>query len=66
MKALFVLAITAAVTLGLGASLSASGLSLTIEASAKGKKKGPGSCGTYMYWKAGKCVDARITPAKKK
>lgn len=23
------------------------------------KAKGPGSCGTYMYWKAGKCNDAR-------
>jgi len=22
-------------------------------------KKGPGQCGTYMYWKGGKCVDAR-------
>jgi hypothetical protein len=21
--------------------------------------KGPGQCGTYMYWKGGKCVDAR-------
>lgn len=25
--------------------------------------KGPGRCGTYMYWKGGKCVDAR-TPGK--
>jgi hypothetical protein len=22
-------------------------------------KKGPGMCGTYMYWKTGKCLDAR-------
>jgi hypothetical protein len=21
--------------------------------------KGPGRCGTHMYWKGGKCVDAR-------
>jgi hypothetical protein len=23
-------------------------------------RKGPGSCGTYMYWKGGKCLDARL------
>jgi hypothetical protein len=23
-------------------------------------KKGPGQCGTFMYWKGGKCVDARL------
>jgi hypothetical protein len=22
--------------------------------------KGPGRCGTHMYWKAGKCHDARL------
>jgi hypothetical protein len=22
--------------------------------------KGPGRCGTYMFWKGGKCVDARL------
>jgi len=22
--------------------------------------KGPGMCGTYMYWKGGKCNDARL------
>jgi len=37
---------------------------------AKGKKiaargflpggKGPGQCGTYMYWRGGKCIDARL------
>ena len=27
--------------------------------------KGPGRCGTVIYWKAGKCVDARAAPAKK-
>jgi hypothetical protein len=26
--------------------------------------KGPGRCGTMMYWKGGKCVDARATPKK--
>ena len=26
---------------------------------AKGKKKGPGQCGAYMYYKGGKCMDAR-------
>jgi hypothetical protein len=26
--------------------------------------KGPGRCGTNMYWKAGKCVDARTPSAK--
>lgn len=26
---------------------------------AKGKKKGPGQCGAYMYYKGGKCADAR-------
>ena len=25
----------------------------------KGGGKGPGQCGTYMYWKGGKCVDSR-------
>ena len=29
----------------------------TMKASAK---KGPGLCGTYMYWKGGKCMDARL------
>ena len=28
-------------------------------AKAKGKKKGPGQCGAYMYYKGGKCMDAR-------
>ena len=26
----------------------------------KAGAKGPGQCGTYMYWKGGKCVDARL------
>jgi hypothetical protein len=26
--------------------------------------KGPGRCGTNMYWKAGKCVDARAPSVK--
>ena len=25
---------------------------------------GPGSCGPYMYWNAGKCEDARAKPGK--
>jgi hypothetical protein len=29
----------------------------------KAGKKGPGRCGTYMFWKGGKCVDARA-PSK--
>jgi hypothetical protein len=24
-------------------------------------KKGPGRCGPFMYWKAGRCVDARTS-----
>jgi len=27
--------------------------------------KGPGRCGTHMYWKAGKCHDARTPGATK-
>ena len=27
--------------------------------------EGPGSCGQYMYWHEGKCVDARIKPDSK-
>jgi hypothetical protein len=30
----------------------------------KAGAKGPGRCGTYMFWKGGKCVDARA-PSKK-
>ena len=30
---------------------------MTMKAAAK---KGPGMCGTYMYWKGGKCMDARL------
>jgi hypothetical protein len=26
----------------------------------KAARKGPGQCGTFMYWKGGKCVDARL------
>lgn len=35
-------------------------------AKTKKSNKRPGSCGTYMYWKKGKCEDARnktTTPA---
>ena len=31
----------------------------------KAGAKGPGQCGTNMYWKGGKCLDARTTPPKK-
>jgi uncharacterized protein involved in copper resistance len=27
---------------------------------APAKSKGPGQCGTYMYWKAGACLDSRM------
>lgn len=30
-----------------------------VAASAKSAGKGAGSCGTYMYWKGGKCMDGR-------
>jgi hypothetical protein len=26
----------------------------------KAGTKGPGQCGTFMYWKGGKCMDARL------
>jgi hypothetical protein len=26
----------------------------------KAGAKGPGQCGTFMYWKGGKCMDARL------
>lgn len=26
----------------------------------KTASKGPGQCGTFMYWKGGKCVDTRL------
>lgn len=32
----------------------------------KAKKASYKSCGTFKYWKAGKCVDARVTAPKKK
>lgn len=63
MKVLSALALAAALTLGMSLAPTGSS-SFTTEALAKGKK-GPGMCGTFMYWKAGKCVDARVTPAKK-
>jgi hypothetical protein len=33
----------------------------------RAKSKGPGKCGTYMYWhkKSRKCLDARSGPPKK-
>ena len=30
---------------------------MTMKAAAK---KGPGMCGTFMYWKGGTCMDARL------
>ena len=30
------------------------------KAKAAAKKKGPGTCGTYWYWKGNKCMDARL------
>ena len=32
-------------------------------AKAQTAKKGPGACGAYMYWKGGKCQDARAKTA---
>jgi hypothetical protein len=37
------------------AALAAVAVSLTVGAFAAG----PGGCGEYMYWKQGKCVDAK-------
>ena len=31
----------------------------TAQAAKKAAKKGPGLCGTFMYWKGAKCMDAR-------
>jgi hypothetical protein len=33
--------------------------------SAPREQRGPGSCGEYMYWHDGKCVDARAKPSGK-
>jgi nitrous oxide reductase len=68
MKLLSALAVAAAVSLAMGSFASSPG-TFIVEAQAKGKKKvkkkKPGTCGTYNYWKAGKCIDARVTPVKK-
>jgi hypothetical protein len=32
---------------------------LTVPVSLSARAAGPGECGQYMYWKDGKCVDAR-------
>lgn len=45
-------------TLKLVAALAAIAVSLSTAARAE-----PGNCGEYMYWKGGKCVDARNAPA---
>lgn len=67
MKLLTVVAVAAALALGLSANISGTP-SFVAEAQAKGKKakKGPGMCGTFNYWSKGKCVDTRVTPPKKK
>ena len=39
--------------------------SVLLSSTAEAKGKGPGSCGTFMYWKSGKCLDARSKVAKK-
>ncbi len=70
MKLLTVITVAAALAVGLSVNPPGS-QSFFAEAQAKGKKKAkaakkrPGSCGTYMYWSKGKCVDARVTPVKK-
>lgn len=68
MKLLSAMAVAAALTLGMGSFVTNPG-SFVAEAQAKGKKKvkkkGPGECGTFNYWKKGKCIDARVTPVKK-
>jgi hypothetical protein len=33
--------------------------SLSVIATAQAVQRTPGDCGEYMYWKDGKCVDAR-------
>ena len=35
------------------------GATTAFAAGKKMAKKGPGKCGTYMYWKNRKCMDAR-------
>ena len=32
---------------------------ITVPLSLSARAAGPGECGEYMYWKDGKCVDAR-------
>jgi hypothetical protein len=32
---------------------------ITLPLSLAARAAGPGECGEYMYWKGGKCVDAR-------
>jgi hypothetical protein len=33
-------------------------------AAAPKRKAAPGRCGTFFYFRAGRCVDARVTPAR--
>jgi hypothetical protein len=35
---------------------------ITIPLTIGARAAGPGSCGEYMYWKAGQCVDAHAPP----
>ena len=38
-------------------------VAITVPLSLSARAASPGECGEYMYWKAGKCVDARnVTP----
>ena len=43
------------------AAIAAIAVSLTVVARAAG----PGNCGEYMYWKDGKCADARNSSAER-
>jgi hypothetical protein len=37
---------------------------ITVPLSLSARAAGPGECGQYMYWKDGKCVDARNPTAE--
>lgn len=45
---------------GMGGDGAASGAA----AGASGARRSGGSCGEFMYWSGGKCMDARAKPAK--
>jgi hypothetical protein len=53
---------------GLVALAALAGIAGYASAEADAKANGaraPGSCGEYMYWHNGKCMDARNTPSGK-